>query len=57
MFEELQNKIIRKHGFEAPITIHFCKTIEELTEVIEDKKVLNEAVNELFQLCWNYTEE
>lgn len=57
MFEELQNKIIRKHGFEAPITIHFCKTIEELTEVIKNKEMLNTAVNELFQLCWNYTEE
>lgn len=57
MFEVLQNKIIKKHGFEAPITIHFCKTIEELTRVIKDSKMLNEAVNELFQLCYNYAEE
>lgn len=57
MFEDLQNRIIKKHGFEAPITIHFCRSIEELTKVIKDKKVLNKAVNELFQICWNYTEE
>ena len=57
MFENLQNKLIRKHGFEAPITIHFCKSIEELIKVIEDKKMLDEAVNELFQLCYNYAEE
>lgn len=57
MFENLQNKLIRKHGFEAPITIHFCRTVEELTKVIEDRKMLDEAVNELFQICYNYTEE
>lgn len=57
MFENLQDKIIKKHGFEAPITIHFCKTIEELTKAIKDRKMLDTAVNELFQLCWNYTEE
>lgn len=57
MFEDLQNRIIKKFGFETPITIHFCKTIEELTKVIKDRKMLDEAVNELFQLCYNYEEE
>lgn len=57
MFEILQDKLIRKHGFEANVTIHFCRTVEELTKVIKDKKMLDEAVNELFQLCYNYTEE
>lgn len=57
MFEELQDKIIKKFGFEASITVHFCRSIEELTKVIEDKKILNAVVNELFQLCWDYTEE
>lgn len=57
MFENLQNKLIRKHGFEASVTIHFCRTVEELTKVIKDKKMLDEAVNELFQLCYNYVEE
>lgn len=57
MFEILQDKLIRKHGFEASVTIHFCRTVEELTKVIKDKKMLDEAVNELFQLCYNYKEE
>lgn len=48
--EQLQDNVIKKYGFENPLTIHFCSCVESFEQVIKDKGTKDKAIKELYQL-------
>lgn len=54
MVEQMQDNVIRKYGFENPLTIHFCSCVESFEQIMKDKETKDKAIKELYQLVMNY---
>lgn len=52
--EQMQDNVIKKYGFENPLTIHFCSCVESFEQTMKEKKTKDKAIKELYQLIMNY---